>query len=144
MTFVDLSEKIFPWKNFLQFCFFILVIFLFLKNGSTRPLFHLFSVFSNKQCKFLHQMYVKKCPSSIWHRDSNPRPQERESPPLTTRPGLPPWLSFLLSLSTMSLLFSFFLLSLSLSLTLYVTHTALMISLLRNQCYKTFLKEIQI
>ena len=74
MTFVDLSEKIFPWKNFLQFCFFILVIFLFLKNGSTRPLFHLFSVFSNKQCKFLHQMYVKKCPSSIWHRDSNPRP----------------------------------------------------------------------
>ena len=32
----------------------------------------------------------EKCPCSIWHRDSNPRPQERESPPLTTRPGLPP------------------------------------------------------
>ena len=30
------------------------------------------------------------CPSSIWHRDSNPRPLECESPPITTRPGLPP------------------------------------------------------
>ena len=30
------------------------------------------------------------CPSSIRHWDSNPRPLERESPPITTRPGLPP------------------------------------------------------
>ena len=30
------------------------------------------------------------CPSSIRCRDSNPRPFERESPPITTRPGLPP------------------------------------------------------
>ena len=30
------------------------------------------------------------CPSSIRHRDSNPRPLECESTPITTRPGLPP------------------------------------------------------
>ena len=38
----------------------------------------------------LQQIYVKKCPSSIRCRDSNPRPMERESIPITTRPGLPP------------------------------------------------------
>ena len=26
----------------------------------------------------------------MWHWDSNPQPLERESPPITTRPGLPP------------------------------------------------------
>ena len=30
------------------------------------------------------------CPSSIWRQDLNPQPLERESPPITTRPGLPP------------------------------------------------------
>ena len=30
-------------------------------------------------------------PSSIRRRDSNPRPLEREPPPITTRPGLPPY-----------------------------------------------------
>ena len=30
------------------------------------------------------------CPSSIRRQDSNPRPLERESTPITTRPGLPP------------------------------------------------------
>ena len=32
----------------------------------------------------------EKCPSSIRRRDSNPRPFEHESSPITTRPGLPP------------------------------------------------------
>ena len=54
-----------------------------LKMGLPRPLFRLFSVFSNKHYKFLQQIYVKKCPSSIWCWDSNPRPLERESPPIT-------------------------------------------------------------
>ena len=31
---------------------------------------------------------MSKCPSSIWRRDSNPRPFEHESSPTTTRPGL--------------------------------------------------------
>ena len=55
-----------------------------LKMGRTRPLFRLFqsdqsniTIFTTNQCE--------KCPSSIWHWDSNSQP-----PPLTTRPGLPP------------------------------------------------------
>ena len=32
---------------------------------------------------------MKKCPSSIWCWDSNPQPLEFESPPITTRPGIP-------------------------------------------------------
>ena len=33
---------------------------------------------------------MKKCPTSIWHWDSNPQPLKHESPLITTRPGLPP------------------------------------------------------
>ena len=62
----------------------------FKKLGQPRPLFILFLVFSNKHHKFLQQIYAKKCPSSIRYWDSNPRPSECESPPITTRPGLPP------------------------------------------------------
>ena len=40
--------------------------------------------------QLLQQINVKKCPSSIRRWDSNPRPLERESTPITTRPGLPP------------------------------------------------------
>ena len=58
--------------------------------GHPRPLFHLFSVFSNKQYKFYYKLLWKICPSSIWHQDSNSQPSDCESPPLTTRPGLPP------------------------------------------------------
>ena len=32
----------------------------------------------------LQQIYVKICPSSIWHWDLNQRPSEHESPPITT------------------------------------------------------------
>ena len=60
-------------------------ILTFFKMGQPRPLFRLFSVFSNKHYKFLQQIYVKKCPSSIWCRDSNPQPSQREYPPITTR-----------------------------------------------------------
>ena len=35
-------------------------------------------------------VYVKKCPSSIRCRDSNPQLLGRKSPPITTRPGLLP------------------------------------------------------
>ena len=38
--------------------------------------------------QFLYQIHVKKCASSIGCCDSNPRPSEHESPPITTRPGL--------------------------------------------------------
>ena len=54
--------------------------------GQPRPLFRLFSVFSINHFKFLQQIYVKKCPSSLLYQDSNPRPSEHASPPITTRP----------------------------------------------------------
>ena len=40
--------------------------------------------------QLLQQINVKKCPSSIWRWDSNPRPFKHESSPITTRPGLTP------------------------------------------------------
>ena len=59
--------------------------------GQPRPLFRLFSVFFKQTLlQFLQQINVKKCPSSLRRRDSNPRPLDREPPPITTRPGLPP------------------------------------------------------
>ena len=61
--------------------------FLFL-NGPTPASF---SIFSNKHHYNFYNKYVKKCPSSIWCRDSNPRPSDRESLPKTTRPGHPPF-----------------------------------------------------
>ena len=39
--------------------------------------------------QFLQQIYVKKCPFSIRCWDLNPRPPERESLPITTRPKAP-------------------------------------------------------
>ena len=64
----------------------------FKKNGPSPAsfsfIFGLFKqtiqIFTTNQCEKM------SCPSSIRRRDSNPRPLERESPPITTRPGLPP------------------------------------------------------
>ena len=56
--------------------------------GQPRPLFRLFSVFSNKHYIFTTNI-CEKCPSSIWCRDSNPRPFVHE-PPITIGPGLLP------------------------------------------------------
>ena len=42
--------------------------------------------------QFLQQINVKKCQSSIGCWDSNPQPLEHDSSPITTRPGLPPFL----------------------------------------------------
>ena len=60
----------------------------FLKIGQPRPLFHLFSVFSNKLYNFAtNQCEKMSWPSSIRLQDSNPWPLEHESPPITTRTG---------------------------------------------------------
>ena len=45
------------------------------------------TIFTTNQCEKISS------PSSIRSQDSNPRPLERESPPITTRPGLPPKLT---------------------------------------------------
>ena len=48
-----------------------------------------FRLFKQK-LQFLQQINVKKCPSSIRHKDPNSQPSDYKPPPLTTRPGLPP------------------------------------------------------
>ena len=58
----------------------------FVKNGSSPASFS----FIFYLLQFLQQSYVKNCPSSIQCWDLNPRPSKHESPPITTRPGLPP------------------------------------------------------
>ena len=64
---------------------------LFFKNGPTPASFSfIFGLFKQTSLQFLQQIYVKKCPSSIQYQKSNPWPSERESLPITTRPGLPP------------------------------------------------------
>ena len=55
--------------------------------GHPRPLFHLSSVFSNHS-PILLQINKKNNPSSIRCLESNPRPLDYQSPPITTRPGL--------------------------------------------------------
>ena len=50
----------------------------------------IFGLFQTNMNTILQQINVKKCQYSIQHWDLNPRPSELESPPITTRPGLPP------------------------------------------------------
>ena len=62
----------------------------FLKNGPTPASFSFIYCFSKHTLQFLQQLNVKKCPSSIWCRDSNSRPLELEPHPITNGPGLLP------------------------------------------------------
>ena len=57
--------------------------------GLPRPLFHLFSSFHRNITIFTANI-CEKCPSCIRWWYSNSGPSEHESPPITTRPGLPP------------------------------------------------------
>ena len=54
-----------------------------------RPLFRLFSSFQTNNI-ILTTNKCEKCPTSIWRQESNSQPSDYKSPPLTTRPGLPP------------------------------------------------------
>ena len=59
--------------------------------GHPQSLFlFIFGLFQTSINTIFQQINVKKCPSSIWYRDFNPQISEREFPPITTRPGLPP------------------------------------------------------
>ena len=53
--------------------------------GHPQPLFNLFVSFQT----IITTNNSAKCPSSILYWDLNPQPLEHESPPITTRPGLP-------------------------------------------------------
>ena len=62
----------------------------FLKKWATSDLFFiLFSSFQTNMSIFTTNV-CEKWPSSIWCRDSNPRPSGHEFPPITTTPWLPP------------------------------------------------------
>ena len=63
----------------------------FKKMGQPQPLFRFIFGLFKQTLQFLQQIYVKKCPSSKWCWESNPWPLDRESLPITTRPGLPPF-----------------------------------------------------
>ena len=64
------------------------VIIVFSRNGPSQPLFRSFSSFQTNITIFTTN--VEKCTSSIQCRDLNSQPFEYESPPITTRTGLPP------------------------------------------------------
>ena len=69
--------------------------FTFKKNGPTPASFIVdFRSFQTNIIKKFTTKISEKCPSSIRCRDSNPWPPEHESPPITTRPGLPHNFSF--------------------------------------------------
>ena len=69
--------------------------FTFKKNGPTPASFIVdFRSFQTNIIKKFTTNISEKCPSSIRCRDSNPWPPEHESPPITTRPGLPHNFSF--------------------------------------------------
>ena len=63
------------------YCCHLLIYVSFL-TGQHRSL--LFGLFKQTSLQFLQQIYVTKCPSNIWCRDSNPRSSENESSPITT------------------------------------------------------------
>ena len=71
---------------------------IFLKNWAIHGLFFNYFCLIKQTVQFFT---TNKCPSSIQCWDSNPQPSEHESPPITTRPGLPPK-SFLTILKTYS------------------------------------------
>ena len=62
---------------------------------------HLFKQTLRRQ--FLQQIHVKKCPSSKRWWDSNPRPSEHESPPITTISGLLSYYYYLVTILHRSL-----------------------------------------
>ena len=91
-----MKTMLFSMENYTQKLFIAFEMAYSFFMDQTRPLFRLFSVFSNKQYNFYNKsMWKMPCSSSIRRWDLNPWPLECESPPITTRPGLPPSIHFL-------------------------------------------------
>ena len=64
---------------------------LFFKWANPGLFFAYFWSFQTNITNFYNKYMWKKCPSSIQCRDSNTWPSDHESPPITTRPELPPY-----------------------------------------------------
>ena len=62
------------------------ILKLYFLMGHPWPSFRSFLVFFKQTIQISQQINVKKCSSSIHCQDSNSRPSDYESPPLTTRP----------------------------------------------------------
>ena len=63
-------------------------LLFFYKRPTSASFSFIFGLSKQTLIQFLQQINVKKCPSSIRHLVSNPRPYKHESSPITTRPGL--------------------------------------------------------
>ena len=68
---------------------FQLIKLIFYNNGPCPTSFRLFSSFQTNIIAIFTTNKCEKFPSSKQCWDSNPQPLEHESPPITTRPGLP-------------------------------------------------------
>ena len=66
--------------------------------------FHLYAAFSHKHYNFCNNLMCTKYPFSKRYWDSNPQPFDHESPPITTRPGLPPLFNWKLITNSYSIL----------------------------------------
>ena len=64
----------------------LLYLYMFFKKSVFLASFCLFSSFQTNTTKCI----CERCPFSIRCQDSNAQPSDYESPPITTRPGLPP------------------------------------------------------
>ena len=101
---------------FIVLCLIDLFFFslpLFVKWAIPRLFFVYFRLFSNKHQFNFTTNVSEKCQSNTQCSHSNPRPSGHESPPVTTRPGLPPvtlpllvfYSAIFLSFSTSSFVF---------------------------------------
>ena len=62
----------------------------FFKKWANPVLFFIYFRLFRTHYKFYNKYVCEKCPSILQCQDSNSRPLEQESPPMTTRLGLPP------------------------------------------------------
>ena len=65
--------------------------YIYFFNGPSPASFSVYFLSFQANITIFTTSICGKCPSSIWCWDSNPRPSEHESTPLTNRPGLPPF-----------------------------------------------------
>ena len=91
-------------QNILTTC---VIKFVFLNEPSSAS-FCLFSSFQANITILTTNIYEKMLwPSSIRRQDSNPQPSEHDSPPIITRPGLPPVIKFVTEIFKNSQIWSY-------------------------------------
>ena len=79
-----------PYGYFATRDFFLSVSLLYFDGPIPASFIIYFRSFQTNIIIIFTTIQCEKCPSSIRCWDSNPWPLDHESPPITTRPGLPP------------------------------------------------------